>query len=620
VDALDNKNATPLHHAVKYGNENIVAFLLEERADLTKKRGGTEDTPLHLARTPKIARLLLDYGADPDAINKKGHDVLTSLMKKTDTMDDVAKVIMDDCIGTNGAEMDSRDLSVVFNLEFFRKKGQDEFSKLKKMDRQESDLLYHPLSEAMIRLKWNKTWKSRYATNILKTIFAASFTFYIIGDVEKEHNKLLSQRQLGNETENGTQDTTNPTVQDKCLTFKNFASHHFNLFVYFTTFLSALLLLFSEIYQLFRSPLHYLKGTKNVLDLTMISFTIVYLLLVVLSFCEISYTEFPAKYIAAISIFLAWVNIIFMISGFPKVGIYIHMFMNVSRTLLFFVLIYSPAVIAFALSFRVLMPPEVKAFDRLWISGLKTMAMLVGELDYDGTFINNENFPNEDGLLIQIMSMLFLCFGSIVIMNLLVGLTVSEIEKLQSEAWQVSLKEMFTELLTDQKACCKGGGKSEKEKKETSPILKELLSKRKKFNIETNESLKICVRPNERDTDEIEDKSSSDEIDGENIEEVIRGTWYTMKENILWLKRRFIPKKCKVYFHDEGNKQNKYTGFQFQKGIIENTVKYLKEKEKMRHDLEAQLIGTDDMEDVVSKHTDEILDFLRKRLGTGLEK
>ena len=198
MDAPDENYATPLHHAVKYGNENIVAFLLQERADLTKKQKDTEETPLHLARTPQIARLLLDYGANPNVINKNGNDVLTSLMKKTDTNDDVAKVMMDDCIETNGAAMDSCDLLVVYNLDFFRKKGQDEFSKVKQIAKHESDLLYHPLSEAMIRLKWEKTWKWRYATNIIKTIFAASFTFYVIGDVQRELNRLVEEKNVYN--------------------------------------------------------------------------------------------------------------------------------------------------------------------------------------------------------------------------------------------------------------------------------------------------------------------------------------------------------------------------------------------------------------------------------------
>jgi hypothetical protein len=481
---------------------------------------------LHLARTPKIARLLLDYGADPNAINKKGDGVLTSLMEKNDSNDDVAKVIMDDGIETNGAELDSKDLLVVYNMDFFKnvRKGQNEFSKVKNMAKHESNLLYHPLSEAMIRLKWSKTWKWRHSTNILKTIFAASFTFFVIGESGFDREMEIKARQYEN---------------DRCESFLYIFKHPWSVLAYFTTCLTAVLHLFSEIYQLLKSPGNYLRNGKNLLDLGMITCTIIYLVMVVYSFCEASYEQ---RAIAAVSIFLAWVNIIFMISGFPKVGIYIHMFMNVSRTLLFFLLIYSPAVIAFALSFRVLMPPEVKAFDRLWISFLKTMAMLVGELDYDGTFINNDAISNESGhiILIQIMSMLFLCFGSIVIMNLLVGLTVSEIEKLKSEAWQVSLEEMFTELLSDQTDCCKGNKPGEEQG--DSPILEELLSKRFKIiGTKEHETLKICVKPNAKETESEYRRNGKDE---HAIED--KGTCHAWKKSLLWLKGKFVPEKCQI--------------------------------------------------------------------------
>ena len=68
----------------------------------------------------------------------------------------------------------------------------------------------------------------------------------------------------------------------------------------------------------------------------------------------------------------------------------------------------------------------------------------------------------------------------------------------------------------------------------------------------------------------------------------------------------------------EMHNKKKDTGFEFSKAMVDNTVMYLKEKEIMRNDLEAQLNELDaqlidDMEDVVSKHTDEILDVLCKR-------
>ena len=82
----------------------------------------------------------------------------------------------------------------------------------------------------------------------------------------------------------------------------------------------------------------------------------------------------------------------------PKVGIYIRIFTHVSKTLLFFILIYSPALFAYALCFLVLMPPEVEVFRNPWISFLNVMAMLIGEVDFDARFINNEKLTRKESL------------------------------------------------------------------------------------------------------------------------------------------------------------------------------------------------------------------------------
>merc|ERR1711894_633368 len=108
----------------------------------------------------------------------------------------------------------------------------------------------------------------------------------------------------------------------------------------------------------------------------------------------------------------------------------------------FFLMVYSPALAAFGLGFYVLMPCEILVFESPWKSGLKILAMLIGELEFEGNFMDpNTVEKSQDIILIQIMSVCFLCFGSIVIMNLLVGLTVNEIEEIKSEAKQLRLKE-----------------------------------------------------------------------------------------------------------------------------------------------------------------------------------
>ena len=60
-------------------------------------------------------------------------------------------------------------------------------------------------------------------------------------------------------------------------------------------------------------------------------------------------------------------------------------------------------------------------------------------------------------ILAQIISVGFIWFCSIVLMNLLVGLTIREIDLLRSNAWQISLKDKTLELIHDEKDCWGSG-------------------------------------------------------------------------------------------------------------------------------------------------------------------
>lgn len=86
VNETDKNGVTPLHRAVRFRSPEAVALLLEFGADLsaTDKKSGS--TPLHRAVTNtgapatagkkdhaiQIVKILLGYGADPKAKNRKG--------------------------------------------------------------------------------------------------------------------------------------------------------------------------------------------------------------------------------------------------------------------------------------------------------------------------------------------------------------------------------------------------------------------------------------------------------------------------------------------------------------------------------------------------------------------
>ena len=301
--------------------------------------------------------------------------------------------------------------------------------------------------------------------------------------------------------------------------------------------------------------------------------------------------------------------------------------------LLFFLAIYLPALIAFALFFHVLMPSKSTSFSSSWKSMLKIFSMFIGELESDPTFINNEDLAavgQTYGLdvecFVQLMSVCFLCFGTIVIMNLLVGLTVNEIDKLKTEASRIILKEKTFKLIRDEMTffeavTAKFGMKKEPEKftripvdqemnldektLEKTKLFKELEEKRKiLFNKEESigGDMKVCVLlANRKDQPEIEKSRIID--------------WFYF----FWQKiNRYLPNLLKysdypVYFFHENKtpNSNDFTGFRFPKELVDNTLKCLKAKEEMKEELEAQCNEQEDIENLLSRHKVEILNFYR---------
>ena len=118
-----------------------------------------------------------------------------------------------------------------------------------------------------------------------------------------------------------------------------------------------------------------------------------------------------------------------MIGRLPLFGIYVQMFTTVAKNFFKFLAAYFCLLIAFALSFAVLFP-NYQSFNGNAL--VKVLVMMAGEIEY-------ENFVYENGSALypgtsHMMILFFVVLISIILMNLLVGLAVSDIQGLQKSA------------------------------------------------------------------------------------------------------------------------------------------------------------------------------------------
>jgi len=204
-----------------------------------------------------------------------------------------------------------------------------------------------------------------------------------------------------------------------------------------TLLLSILLMI--EVFQLMVSLKRYVFSVENWIEVMMIVIVSVILYNQEGNF-EVNRT------LSAIAILLSWSKVITLIGKHPKhnrLNIYVTMFFKVLKSFFFFLAWYGLFIVAFGLSFFILLHDDVKDapkeknegdyvfFNTTFLSVVKTLTMFVGELEFSDIPINLESS------LAPVHYLFFLSFVFlivVVLMNLLNGLAVSDTGAIQERA------------------------------------------------------------------------------------------------------------------------------------------------------------------------------------------
>lgn len=192
-----------------------------------------------------------------------------------------------------------------------------------------------------------------------------------------------------------------------------------------------------EIIQIYQQKWHYLLEPINLLSWFLyISAAI----MISPMFLDGRITE---SYYSAtsITVFLSWFNLLLFLQRFDQVGIYVVMFLEILQTLIKVLMVFSILIIAFGLAFYILLsqitsaPGNHHSFSTIPMSLIRTFSMMLGELDFVGTYVT----PFYSGKLpfpipAFIILCLFMVLMPILLMNLLIGLAVGDIESVRRNA------------------------------------------------------------------------------------------------------------------------------------------------------------------------------------------
>ncbi|XP_057651499.1 transient receptor potential channel pyrexia [Diorhabda carinulata] len=414
ANAADVDGRTPLHCSIVKASRSCecVRILLGARPNVNKP-DIFGYTPLHLAALNEYSHcvmLLINNGGDVTARTNGGISVLTFITRKTPGV--IHKYIMKFDNSIKVVDHEIGDIDCELKLDFrvlVPTVGNKETELLLNfIEVGHKEVLKHPLCETFLFLKWRRIRKFFLFSLFFHSLFAILFTFYTIGVFLKNCPSSKS--------------------------FKNpcWVPEYVKIFGYNLLILT-LLLLAKELFQIAHSWQTYIKQWENALQ---------WLIIFGVFCCVQPTTNMDIRqdvfswqhHVAAICIFITWVELMMIVGRFPMFGLYIQMFTTVAVNYAKFMMAYICLFLAFALSFGVIFANYPAFQDLKWVF-LKVIIMMSGELEYEDVF-----FPEEEKYRIRypytahLMYLGFVILVTIILTNLIVGLAVSDIQELQRSA------------------------------------------------------------------------------------------------------------------------------------------------------------------------------------------
>lgn len=477
----DHKGRTPLHYAASNGYTQTMEQLLAVHSHLLDQTDRDSNTALHLASSnnkSNAVSLLLslnckilpnnqDMTAIDCALNFKHSEVTMAMVthptrseevmrcktKKysclleglTAVMPDIMMAVLDRGIIKSKYSEDSKSYYVKYNFQYLQDTGKicaiipsrttpmplPVMNIMVRYGREE--LMSHPLCVKYLETKWNSYGMYFHLLNL--AVYTVFLIFITVNAIQ-----LMNDADSINESN-----------------FDEERSDSIQRSFYYIT--SVVVLIFvalnivKEFYQMIQQKKKYFQDLINLLE------WMLYISAGVMAighmFPQLVYLS--TEYIlAAVAVFLAWFNYLLYLQRFNQIGIYVVMFLEILSTLLKVMFVFSVLIIAFGLSFYILMATvqgsKEKGFYNPTISLLRVSTMMLGEVDFLGTFLRplrEDTLPTWPQIAAASWFLVaFAILMPILLMNLLIGLAVGDIETVRRNA-QMKRLTMQVELHTD---------------------------------------------------------------------------------------------------------------------------------------------------------------------------
>ncbi|XP_070579675.1 transient receptor potential cation channel subfamily A member 1-like [Ptychodera flava] len=474
ISSKDENRRTSLALAAKEGRTDTVKVLLKNHAEIDAV-DKNRNTPLHLSAGKghvEVTRLLLDNGANANILNDGGNSALDHatvnleedtaativthkvwkevvsqpsidgyppLKRLIERLPDVAAIVFDQCVQYSHEDKTNPKLKITYDFTHIDPGPDGEITKVLRkrwtafstmVQYGRGELLMHELCKTLLAYKWKKF--ARY-------FFAADFALYILFLMALMAYVFLSPHplQAGVDTY-GCPGSNNSFLYDENGRYIGPPEDDYLVSVEIFILLYCAGNILREILEIVKQRVQYFTEVSNLFDWGLYVTSTVFVLPPTREPCTIQW-EF-----GALAAFCGWMNLIMYFRRFELFGIYIVMFFQIVKSFLKAVMVVILFVLAFSTSFSILLG-NLEQFANPIGSFVKVCVMTIGEMDYTDIFYSDMNLAPFDGLA-TVLFMIFLCLMPIVLMNLMVGIAVGDIEFIQQNA-NVEKMEMQIDLI-----------------------------------------------------------------------------------------------------------------------------------------------------------------------------
>ncbi|KAI8501666.1 Transient receptor putative cation channel sub A member 1 [Branchiostoma belcheri] len=494
LNQTDKEGNTALHLAAREGKPSAVLFLMSEEAEFklnNNKQTFFEDA-IEL-KNRDVANAIVGHDRWTEALTTFSLENFPPMYRLIDVLPDICMNVLDKCRTTATCDEKSPEFWIKYRYNFLQcplewrykmlKEGIKDVPPLavlnKMVNANRVELLSHPVCINFLDMKWNAYGRFVYLSNlIIYAIFLIFLTIFVAtaahptshhdfvrgaaggaagNNSSVNYSSVNGTSVNGSSSVNGSITALHNICQFKELSGFQWISHeqrHWleNICIVICLAFGAFNVL-KEIVQMLHQRQKYFSDVTNLLEWCLYVATLVFIVPFLTDACEREDIVRLQWQMGAVAVFLAWFNLMLYLQRFDIFGIFIVMYIEILKTLLQVLMVFSFLIIAFGLAFYILgMSADTLAHSTAGLSFLRTSMMIMEGPDA----VDNVIVPYVQKTLLYpeltiVFIIAFALLMPILLMNLLIGLAVGDISGVQRNA-QLKRLAMQVELHTELEA------------------------------------------------------------------------------------------------------------------------------------------------------------------------